>query len=576
MTLRPRRAASKAQPVVWGILSPSANKPADMDHQPSDTSPSPFTPLPASSAYGPGHGLPTTNAAPEPQRGGDAPSPALLDGGKAIGAALYVPAGASRRQRKDAARSAQRIETDQRRALMDRRRAEVAALSAEAKAAAYLPKPGEAGAAALRSLRPLKVQPHRATSEVLAGAYPFLAEAGLGSQGVLVGHDSWSGAAFCFDPWVLYEHGVLTNPNVLLAGIIGRGKSSLAKSLATRSIAFGRKVYVPGDPKGEWTVVSKAVGGAAIELGGGLPARLNPLDEGPRPATMADAEWAVETRARRRSLLGALAEAALGRPLQAVEHTALDAALDVAVRDNTVPILPHIVGALFAPSEGVAGSSVAQLAADSREVGHALARTVTGDLGGLFDGPSTVRFDPSLPMVSLDLSRISGSDNLIGMVMTCASSWMEAALSDPRAGQRWVIYDEAWRLLAQPALLARMQSQWKLSRALGIANLMVIHRLSDLDAVGDAGSEARGLALGLLADCSTKIIYAQESGEATKTGTSLGLSSTEVAQLPDLVRGEGLWRLGERAFVVTHVMTPGELACFDTNQRMIGLSAADA
>ena len=505
-----------------------------------------------------------------PSSGADTAPPALLDDGKTIAAALFVPASATLRQRQAAARGAQRVEAAQYRALMDRRRAELAAVAAEAKAAAFLPRRGEAGPAALRSYRPLKVQPHRATSDVLAGAYPFLAEAGLGSEGVLVGRDSWSGAAFCFDPWVLYEHGVLTNPNVLLAGIIGRGKSSLAKSLATRSIAFGRKVYVPGDPKGEWSVVSRAVGGAAIELGGGLAARLNPLDEGPRLATMSDGEWIVETRTRRRCLLGALAEAALGRPLQAVEHTALDAALDTAVRANAVPILPHVVGALFNPSEGIAGSSIAQLAADSRQVGHALARTVTGDLGGLFDGPSTVRFDPSLPMVSLDLSRISGSDNLIGMVMTCASSWMEAALSDPNAGQRWLIYDEAWRLLAQPALLARMQSQWKLSRALGIANLMAIHRLSDLDAVGDAGSEARGLALGLLADCSTKIIYAQESGEATKTGASLGLSSTEVAQLPDLIRGEGLWRLGERAFVVSHVMTPGELACFDTNQRMIG------
>ena len=76
------------------------------------------------------------------------------------------------------------------------------------------------------------------------------------------------------------------------------------------------------------------------------------------------------------------------------------------------------------------------------------------------------------------------------------------------------VYDEAWRLMAQPALLARMQAQWKLSRALGIANLMVIHRISDLDAVGDADSQNRNLALGLLADCSTKIVYAQERGEA--------------------------------------------------------------
>ena len=68
---------------------------------------------------------------------------------------------------------------------------------------------------------------------------------------------------------------------------------------------------------------------------------------------------------------------------------------------------------------------------------------------------------------------------------------------------------------------------------------MIIHRLSDLDAVGDADSEARNLALGLLADCSTKIIYAQEADEAKRTGRVLGLSSTEITQLPEMDRGEG-------------------------------------
>jgi type IV secretory pathway VirB4 component len=171
--------------------------------------------------------------------------------------------------------------------------------------------------------------------------------------------------------------------------------------------------------------------------------------------------------------------------------------------------------------------------------------------------------------VSLDLSSIQGSDQLIAMVMTCASAWMEAALSDMAGGQRWVVYDEAWRLLKHPALLARMQSQFKLSRALGLANLMVIHRLSDLDAVGDASSESRALALGLLADCSTKVIYQQESSEAPKTADVLGLSITEQKELPTLQRGEGLWRIGERAFVVRHICTAGELELFDTNSRML-------
>ena len=68
-----------------------------------------------------------------------------------------------------------------------------------------------------------------------------------------------------------------------------------------------------------------------------------------------------------------------------------------------------------------------------------------------------MRFDPTVPMLSLDLSAISGSDTLIGLVMTCASTWMEATLADPAGGQRLVVYDGAWRLLAQPVLLARMQ-----------------------------------------------------------------------------------------------------------------------
>ena len=202
------------------------------------------------------------------------------------------------------------------------------------------------GETTLRSYLPVRVPPHRATSDVLAGAYPFLAEAGLGDHGVFIGHDVWSGAAFCFDPWVLYERGVLTDPNCVLAGILGRGKSTLAKAIATRSIAFGRKVYVPGDPKGEWAVVARTVGGQSIQLGGGLSTRLNPLDEGPRPAGMPDPDWSAAVCARRADLLRAVAETALDRTLRPVESTALSAAL-VASSLCRIPVLPRVVDMLF-------------------------------------------------------------------------------------------------------------------------------------------------------------------------------------------------------------------------------------
>ena len=509
--------------------------------------------------------VPLETETPKEER---APVLPLEDGGRVMALAGYTPRG-DRRQVREQTRSARRYELDHRRRLMEARRAELQVRRDQDGARYWLPAMGERGPRAGRSWRRLQIAPHRATTEMLAGAYPFLAEEGLGSAGILIGQDAWSGTGFCYDPWVLYEQGLLTNPNIFLAGQIGRGKSTLAKSLAVRCVAFGRRVYIPGDPKGEWSIVTEAVGGQVIELGVGRRTRLNPLDQGPRPTGIDDATWNAQSTQRRMSLLAALAEATLGRVLGPIERTTLDAALHAAASNHSQPLLPMVVDALFEPLTAYRGSTVEQLRDDGRQVAHALSRLVHGDLAGLFDGPSTVAFDPNLPMVSLDLSHINGSDTLIGLIMTCASTWMEASLRDPGGGQRLVVYDEAWRLMAQPSLLARMQAQWKLSRAWGLANLMIVHRLSDLDAVGDTGSQARGLAQGLLGDTATRILYNEPFDEAQAAGRVLGLSDVEIRQLPELAQGEGLWRVNERAFVVRHLCTPDELDVYDTNSRMV-------
>lgn len=435
-----------------------------------------------------------------------------------------------------------------------------------------LPAGGEPGPAALRTYRRFAVEPHRATSATLGGAYLFLAEGGLGTAGMYVGQDLHSQSAFCYDPWVLYGRRVISNPNVVVAGVIGGGKSSLAKSLTTRSIPFGRRVYVPSDPKGEWTPVTEAVGGAVIALGQGLPTRLNPLDEGPRPAAMDDTEWAREVWKHRRELLGALLETTLGRSMAPTEHSAVDAALADACAGVAVPTLPRVVPALLNPDEQSPTwfGTAAERREAGRHVGHALRRLVDGDLSGLFDSESTVRFDPALPMVSVDQSRITGNDQLLTLVATCAASWMEAALLDPTGGQRWVVYDEGWRMMRQAAIIERMRSQFKLARQYGIANLLIVHRMSDFDAVGDLGSQARGLATGLLADCSTRIVYRQESDQLAGAAAILGLSTPERNLLGALRDGVALWRIGSRAFVVEHRRSGPEEDLFSTDNRMSG------
>ena len=71
--------------------------------------------------------------------------------------------------------------------------------------------------------------------------------------------------------------------------------------------------------------------------------------------------------------------------------------------------------------------------------------------------------------------------------------------------------------------------------------MMIFHKVTDLDNVGDHGSAMRALANSLLANAETRIIYRQESDQLGPTAATLGLTGTEQKLLP---------RLGARAGVV--------------------------
>lgn len=73
----------------------------------------------------------------------------------------------------------------------------------------------------------------------------------------------------------------MSNPNILITGIPGAGKSATIKALALRLMAYGVKTFVLGDIKNEYAGLARALGVNPVELGPGLSARLNPLDAGP-------------------------------------------------------------------------------------------------------------------------------------------------------------------------------------------------------------------------------------------------------------------------------------------------------
>ncbi len=92
-----------------------------------------------------------------------------------------------------------------------------------------------------RAVRPAERPGHIATTAHVQAAYPFVAEAGLGTRGVLIGRDVYGGP-FVIDPWLLYQEGRLHDPNLLILGRQDFGKSTLVKTLCFRQRLFGRRV----------------------------------------------------------------------------------------------------------------------------------------------------------------------------------------------------------------------------------------------------------------------------------------------------------------------------------------------
>jgi len=243
------------------------------------------------------------------------------------------------------------------------------------------------------------------------------------------------------------------------------------------------------------------------------------------------------------------------------------------------PTLPEVVDRLLQPTARAAGAvrtTVEQLAADGRQVALELRRLVAGDLRGMFDGPTSPGLDLDGRLVVLDLSAVYHSAAL-GVLMTCATAWFQSAVTARRDhGGVIVVVDEAWAILANLGVARWLQSSWKLSRAWGVSNVAVLHRLSDLTAAGPSGSEQVGLAQGLLSDSETRVLYAQPPGEAERGAALLGLSTTEVELVPHLRRGVALWKVGTRSFLVQHRLSDVETTLVDTDAPMTGSTRSPA
>lgn len=365
---------------------------------------------------------------------------------------------------------------------------------------------------------------------------PF--DEGNGLGGLPIGSAQYGGE-FAFDPFDAYERGLITNPNMIVAGAIGAGKSTLVKMLADRALQRGRRVVVV-DPKGEYGALAQRYGIRTVALGRG--GWCNPF---------------CGSKSENKEFLRALLASAQGSDLTSEQHFVLDAAWTQLPAVTPKRVLRALLEVL-SPTDTFANAT-------EKSIGHTLHRFVNGDLQGLFDGEgSPLSFEGDLVVIDLSSQWMNSSMSMA--LLSVIASAQQIVASNEKLG--YLVLDESWALLEDEHALRWLQGSWKLARSRGLSHTLVLHRWSDVGSAGNSGSAQRGRAHGLLKECETMWLFRQPPDEASAMSEVVNLSSLEERYLLDIPKGVALVRYGRHRSIVRINPFDSDRAFIDTDAAM--------
>ncbi|MFC4951074.1 hypothetical protein [Pseudonocardia sp. GCM10023141] len=447
------------------------------------------------------------------------------------------------------------------------------------------------------------------TTSQVCGLFPFATASGSDVRGVPVGRHLYTAEPVGLDPAHWLRTGLVSNTGVWVQGQPGIGKSSITKRMLAGLVAFGMRAVVPGDLKGEYTPLVTALGGAVWRIGRGLQA-LNPLDAGPLRQAIADAPATERTRlvetlrSRRLSLLEALVTIVRHDEPDVTERRLLGAALDLVVASTDgapggrEPLIPDVLAILLsgaAPLLSIAATDDdPSYRRSTRALVNSLGLLCEGAIRGIFDRPSSARFDPDTPALSLDISALDDDDDdVVAAAMLCSWAW-SAALADAVAhGERRrnivQVQDELWRALrVAPGLVERSDRITRLGRHRGVVSFQVTHSLDDLDALPTEADRAK--ARGLASRNGVLLLGGMAESELDGLRRIVSLSDSEAALITSWAapptwhagrmhpgRGKYLIKSGQRiGLPIALTLTPSERVLHDTDRAFAQEPVADS
>ena len=356
-----------------------------------------------------------------------------------------------------------------------------------------------------------------AASVQLCGIYPFAAGTTRPAVGTPLGRDMAVGSAVAGDMKTWYDAGLVSSPSMMLFGLNGNGKSSVAQRLMYGMAARGIAPAVFDPLKGEHVAAVNALGGTTVSIGPKSRDRINPLDLGALGDAAAQLGGKVGEDLRAQAVRAAVDLVALivqvnrGRPLTDVQDTVLSLMVRSVIDRVEAPWMGDLLAAFDAPPpEATAGQGESEDPEFRRQYSDLRASVwsvLNGDLAQLVGGRASVRLEVGNPGgFCFDTSAIPASNRrLLSAAMLATWSigfgaidahWelaqheraqAEAAAAAGEAYEpkvRWGGYlamqDEFWfPMRACEGIVDRADRIGRTNRGLGVSELKITHSPKD-------------------------------------------------------------------------------------------------
>lgn len=394
-----------------------------------------------------------------------------------------------------------------------------------------------------------------------------------GTRGVVNGRDVLSRTSIAYDPITAYNSSPreVSSPNVIIMGDVGAGKSTHTKAnQVLRPLLLRNRRCVVFDKKdqageGEYSNVVRRFGYEPIKFSAdGDGTTLNVLD--PRVAR----GTGVKGQARLLNIVSRLARG--DQALTSWEEEALRAALRATVVSTgtrapvLADVLPHLGQVADDPNYAELQSSARD---ELHRAGLSIRWTLNGlldEYGGLLDGETSGSVDLAGKLTSFDLSQLPDDGPAVPVVMAIGNMWMLGRVREERGYTTTVVYEEGWHMVGGPSAQLIKANQ-KLARGLGISNVFVMHKGTDIPA-GSPG-------MAIIQEAQTVVIYRQSRPEdAEWCQRTFGLAPETAHAIERLSDGHYVFKYGSHPEThVQHILSRWEAEVTNTDE---ALAAVDA